>query len=371
MAINVYGGIMGSGKSYEVVSGPLIDGISAGRRVVTNIDGVNEDRIHDYLVDVRGLDAEKLGHVVHVTTDRVKEPGFFPIEVESSEGAAVTPGLVEPGDLVVIDEAWKLWTQGEKMSKEHVAFFRMHRHFVHSGTGLACDVVLMVQDIGDLPRMLKAVVELSFVMVKLKALGASTKYRVEMYEGWKQNRKTRIGTFLRSYKKEIFPLYKSYAGVGGSEAVVDKRQNILANKRLWLMAAFLVGMSFVSVRFLWSFFHRAANGTTATDVPRAAGSSTSANAPMSSGTSGAAPGGSKPVFSENWRIVGSYNGPGRSWVVVADSAGRLRMESPSMFQNTGVVRVGTIDGEQVSTFSGVKPSAGGAVASPGLGGMSK
>ncbi|WP_279607451.1 hypothetical protein [Burkholderia ambifaria] len=40
-----------------------------------------------------------------------------------------------------------------------------------------------------------------------------------------------------------------------------------------------------------------------------------------------------------------------------------------MFQNTGVVRVGMIDGEQVSTFSGAKPAAGGG--GVGLGGAAK
>ncbi|WP_253958590.1 zonular occludens toxin domain-containing protein [Paraburkholderia fungorum] len=364
---------MGSGKSYEVVSGPLLDGVAAGRRVVTNVDGVSEERIHDYLVETRGLDAEKLGRIVHVTTDRLKEPGFFPVEVESSQGATVTPGLVEPGDLLVIDEAWKLWAQGERIPKEHVAFFRMHRHFVHSETRLACDVAMMVQGVTDLHRMLRPVIELSFVMVKLKSVGAPTKYRVEMYEGWKQNRKTRTGTFLKSYKKEIFPLYKSYAGGAGKEATVDKRQNVLANKRLWLLVGAAVMMSFVSVCFLWAFFHHATKATAASVAPVAASSVPSSEASGAAAAGGLSAGAPKPVFSENWRVAGSYSGLGRAWVVVADSAGRLRMESPSMFQNTGVARVGTIDGEQVSTFSGAKPSAAG-VSSPssvGLGAVGK
>ncbi|MFM0230811.1 zonular occludens toxin domain-containing protein [Paraburkholderia sediminicola] len=371
MAINAYCGVMGSGKSYEVVQGPLLDAIACGRRVVTNVDGINEAKIHDYLEAKGRGERSRFGEVVHVRTDDMTKPAFFPVEHESSDGATVTPGFVEPGDLLVVDEAWKLWASDKKISDEHMAFFRMHRHFTHAKTGVACDVVLMMQDISDLHRKLRVPVELSFRMHKLKSLGLASGYRVEMYEGWKQNGRTRIGTFVRKYSKDVFPLYKSYAGVGGNEAVVDKRQNILANKRLWLISAFLVGMSFVSVRFLWSFFHRVANGTAATAAPRVAAASGSGSAPLSSGVSGAANGGSKPVFSESWRIVGSYSGPGRSWVVVADSAGRLRMESPSMFQNTGVVRVGTIDGEQVSTFSGAKPSAGGSVVSPGLGGVAK
>lgn len=370
MAINAYCGVMGSGKSYEVVQGPLLDAIACGRRVVTNVDGINEERIHDFLIDKGRGDSSHFGAVVHVRTDDISESAFFPVEHESADGATVAPGFVQPGDLLVVDEAWKLWASDKKISDEHMAFFRMHRHFTHPDTGVACDVVLMVQDIGDLHRKVKPVVELSFRMHKLKSLGLSSGYRVEQYEGWKQNSKTRVGTYVRKYSKEIFPLYKSYAGVGGKEAVVDKRQNVLRNRRLWLIVVMLLVMPIVSVRFLWTFFHRAAQGTTAAAASPLAASS-GATSPAAS--YGGAARGSKPSFSENWRIVGGYSGPGRSWVVVADSVGRLRMESPSMFQNTGVVRVGMIDGEQVSTFSGAKAGAGsgGGATSAAFGGMAK
>ncbi|VVD71641.1 Zonular occludens toxin [Pandoraea eparura] len=365
MAINAYCGVMGSGKSYEVVQGPLLDAIASGRRVVTNVDGINEARIHEYLIAKGRGERARFGSVVHVRTDDMSKSAFFPVEHESAEGATVTPGFVEPGDLLVVDEAWKLWAADKKIPDEHMAFFRMHRHFTHAQTGVACDIVLMIQGIGDLHRKLKEVVELSFRMHKLKSLGLSSGYRVEQYEGWKQNNKTRVGTYVRKYSKDVFPLYKSYAGAGGNEAVVDKRQNVLANKRLWLTLAFLVAMTVLSVRFLWSFFHRAANGTTATAAGPVAASAVPGGPSAAHSETGV--GRSKPSFSENWRIAGNYSGPGVAWVVVADSTGRLRMESRSMFQNTGVVQVGTIDGEQVSTFSGVKPEAG-AVSSVGLGG---
>jgi len=352
MAINAYCGVMGSGKSYEVVQGPLLDAIEKGRRVVTNVDGINEERIHEYLLKRGKGVLEKFGAVVHVRTDDMTRPGFFPQENESVNGATVTPGFVQAGDLVIVDEAWKLWASDKKILDEHMAFFRMHRHFTHPVSGVACDVVLMIQGIGDLHRKLKEVVELSFRMHKLKSLGLTSGYRVEQYEGWKQNAKTRVGTYVRKYSKDIFPLYKSYAGAGGNEATVDKRQNILANKRLWFLAVFLVLMSFVSISFLWSFFHRAAHGSTSS----AASSVASAQSRTASTASGSNAAGnlSKPVFSEKWRIVGRYVSDGHAWVVVSDKRGRLRVESPSLFQNDGIAMVGSIDGEAVSTFSGAQ-----------------
>jgi zona occludens toxin len=362
MAINAYCGVMGSGKSYEVVSGPLLDAVAAGRRVVTNIDGINEAVIHDYLCRKRKLERAQLGRVVMVSTQDFLKPGFFPVENEGPEGAVVTPGFVEAGDFVVVDEAWKLWKTGTKITPEHMAFFRMHRHFVHAETNVACDVVLMIQAISGLHRDLRDVIELSFVMVKLKSLGMSKGYRVEMYETAKQNNRTRTGTFVRKYKAEIFPLYRSYAGGKGNESTVDKRQNILANKTLWVVVAGVVCMSVVSFWLLVKFFH-GKGGHDAKSAPQTAsaapsGAALPANSSQPSGS------GSKPSWSENWRIVGGYASNGIRWVVVADNSGRLRVDSPSNYQNYGAAQVGELDGERVTTFSGKA-----AVAAAGVGGL--
>jgi zona occludens toxin len=350
MAINAYCGVMGSGKSYEVVSGPLLDAVARGRRVVTNIDGVNEEAIHDYLHEKRGVPDDRLGAIVHVRTDDMLRDGFFPVEVEGSNGATVTPGFVKPGDLLVVDEAWKLWATDRKISKEHMAFFRMHRHFVHEQTGVACDVVLMIQSIADLHRSIKAVIELSFRMVKLKSLGLSSGYRVEMYETYKQTKNTQTGTFVRKYKPEIFPLYKSYAGAGGTESTVDKRQNVLARKTLWLLVAGVLFMVGVAGSFAWRFFHPPVKNT------HAAKAAVPASAPAA-GSSVAAVTPAAPRTSEAWRVVGGYAAGGRSWVLLADGSGRLRVESPSEFMGHGISMVGRVEGDRVAMWSGATKGA--------------
>ncbi|CAB3762455.1 zonular occludens toxin domain-containing protein [Paraburkholderia humisilvae] len=356
MSINAYCGIMGSGKSYEVVSGPLLEAIAAGRRVVTNVDGISEEAVHAYLVEHRKLDASKLGGIVHVTTERITEQGFFPVEVESADGATVTPGLVEPGDLVVVDEAWKLWAAGEKLSKEHVAFFRMHRHFVNQDSGLACDVVLMVQSVGDLHRMLKPVLELTFVMHKLKTLGAPNRYRVEQYDGWKQNAKTRVATYYKSYKAEIFPLYKSYAGGAGQEAVVDARQNLLMSRKLWFMAAAVVVLISCGLWFAYRFFthtakpakHAAASVSASGAVPAGPGGASGVAAPSAAAK--------VPDVSDTWRVMGRVESGDLQYVVLVDGSGRMRVDSPGAFNGLGAAIAGRVDGQRVTTWSGAKPS---------------
>jgi zona occludens toxin len=48
MPINAYVGLMGSGKSYEVVSSVIVPAVSQGRRVVTNVEGLQDDEIKAY-----------------------------------------------------------------------------------------------------------------------------------------------------------------------------------------------------------------------------------------------------------------------------------------------------------------------------------
>lgn len=356
MSINAYVGLQGSGKSYEFVSGPMLDAVMAGRRVVTNVAGIDEDRVHEYLVNKRDADPSRLGSIVHVSNERIMEAQFFPDE-EKPELETVVRG----GDLVAVDEAWRFWgTDNGKLSHEHMQFFRMHRHYVHPDTSVACDVVLMTQDITGLHRSVKNVIEFAFRMQKHKSLGFSSRYRVEIYDGWKLNAKTRIDDRQKKYKPEIFPLYQSYTGGKGTESAIDKRQNILANKVLWGYA--LGTLLFITVGgwSAWSFFHRdpAAGKKPAAPAQATAASGQSAAAVAQPVRTASA----RTDFSEKWRYAGEFAAGGERWVVVSDGAGRVRVESPAAFQGAGLAVIGEIDGERVARWTGVaaKPSAGAA-----------
>lgn len=350
MAINAYVGLQGSGKTFEVVSSVILDAISQGRNVVTNVGGINEDLIHEYLINKRELSIGQLGNIVHVENDRIKQPQFFPDE-EKPE----LDSIVKGGDLVAIDEAWRFWgTDGGKLSDEHMQFFRMHRHYVHVDTAVACDVVLMTQDITGLHRSVKNVIEFAFKMHKHKSLGFSKRYRVEIYEGWKLNSKTRIDDRQKKYDPEIFPLYQSYSGGQGMEKSIDKRQNILANKTSWLYAIGVVVMALICALPSWRFFHPTL--PTASENSLAKTNSLKSNEPGATASINT-PSENHNTFSDNWKIVGQLDIANDHWVVVSNQSGRLRVESPSMFHSRGAAMVGEIDGEHVSRWSGVTTSA--------------
>lgn len=338
MAINAYTGLQGSGKSYEVVSEVILPAIHQGRRVVTNIDGIDQDKIHEYLVvKYKGVNPAKLGSIVHVTNDRILEPAFFPDE-EKPE----IDSVVQPGDMVAIDEAWRFWpADGGKLPHEHMQFFRMHRHYVHPETRVTCDVVLMIQDISGLHRSVKNVVEFSFRFTKHKSLGLSKRYRVEVYEGYKQLRSHATSRYQKEYDPEIFPLYKSYAGGAGTEQAIDDRINIF--KRWWLipLAVAVLVMFVGGVGYLYHFFHPTPHGPAAKAV-----SNSSQNTPKPA---------SEPSFSVQWRLAGQVAFDGEQYVLLAGPTGRLRYEHPSNFQNAGLAMVGKVDGDTITYYSGSLP----------------
>lgn len=230
MAIIVYTGVMGSGKTYEAVSTAALTALRQGRRVVTNISGFNYEAIREHLGELKDGSHLDPDRVLVVSSSRITEPYFF------YDPDVIYDSVVKPGDLVLIDEVWAFWGTGLKLSTEHQKFFRMHRHYSETGTGTSCDLVIMIQDLGSLHRFIRGVVQSTFKFSKMVSLGLTSRYRVEVYEGNKQSRATLVSSNVNKYDKKIFPLYKSYDGVDGKEKTVDDRQNLFANK--WFLSVF-------------------------------------------------------------------------------------------------------------------------------------
>lgn len=341
MSINSYSGLMGSGKTYEVVSSIIIPAICQGRRVVTNISGIDNDTIRAYCCEKFDVSLEKLGHVLYAKNEEVMARDFFPT-MDMSEKAQCN-SFVLPGDLVAVDEAYKIWGQDCKIHNEHKVFFREHRHYVHPQSGVACDLVLMTQDIGDLHRVLKVVIEQSFRTHKAKGVGMNSVYTITMWEGWKQHQKTIVKDWTQAYDSEIFQLYKSYAGEQqGKELSSDGRQNVFAGKQFLYKIAFVLIAIVFAIWKLWHFFGDKMN-------PGAS------SIPVTSTPSGkSAP--SQSDFSADWRIVGVLDVGGVHQIVLAGANG-VRLDNGIYYTGAGLTLSGTLDGKKVTRFSGPAPSA--------------
>lgn len=337
MAINAYTGLMGSGKSYEVVENVILPALASGRRVVTNVANLQINLIAAHLTEVLLVDPSKHGVIVQCQNDDLNNIDFFPPE-HPPEG--IFTSMVLPGDLVVIDECWRWWAQGSKISAQHMAFFRMHRHFTNPETGVSCDLVLVVQDIGDLDRKLKAVIESTYRMTKHKALGSVTRYRVDIYQG---NKITRSPTrsIQRKYNKAIFPLYKSYShGDGkGNEVEIDSRNNIFKSPIFRILLPLALLCSIYPIYFIYRFF-----SPKVVDSVPASSSSVSASAPALS---------PPPVLPDSdWRVIGHYSYAGRFHVVLFKAGSTRILINPPGWYSDPLRSSGVLDGKLVTTYTG-------------------
>lgn len=242
MAIIAYTGVMGSGKTYEAVSTAILNALRMGRRVVTNISGINFEAIRDHLGPLENGSMLTPDKIVLIQSKRISEPNFFFDPEEQCESVVV------PGDLVCIDEVWAFWGTDCKLQPEHQKFFRMHRHYTEAGTGTSCDLCIQIQDLMSLHRSIRGVLESTYKFTKLKTIGWSSGYRVEVYEGSRQRKASLVSVSVKKYDKRIFPLYQSYEGGSGSEKTVDGRQNLFKNK--WFLASMIIAL----VGLLWGGF---------------------------------------------------------------------------------------------------------------------
>ena len=344
MPINAYTGLMGSGKSYEVVATPILRALRMGRRVVTNVDGIDSDKCREFLVEFHKADFDDLGEVIHCTNDQVFEPHFFPHGTDDET-------FCQPGDLVCIDEAWRFWGTSDRISPEHKIFFAEHRHYVHPETKVPCDLVLMVQDIGMLNRGLKFLVEMTFRTHKIKSLGLNKIYRLEMYEGYKLNKSFKVSVENKKYDKRIFELYSSYVGGQGDEKQIDDRQNILRRPKTWIFVFGVIALLIWSIKNFIAFFNPETHLKKKPEVASSSVSSTSSSAqPADSSKPALNTQAPVPVVPKvQWRLVGAYDdGNGKSFVMFRSSRGETRIEEgapPSAFD--GLRAKAYLDGELV------------------------
>ncbi|HFE8018275.1 TPA: zonular occludens toxin domain-containing protein [Proteus mirabilis] len=195
MAISAYVGVPGSGKSYEVVSNVIIPAFMKGRRIVTNLYGISQDKINAYCLAHRKADADSLGEIVYVDNEQVMDDNFFPY-MENDVLAENT--FCRSGDLICLDEIWRIWENDKKIPKNHRSFIAEHRHF-DGENGNTCDLVVLNQSVSGLPRFIKDRVESTFRMTKLTALGLRSRYRVDVYTGIKLFKSNKVSSYQCNY----------------------------------------------------------------------------------------------------------------------------------------------------------------------------
>lgn len=337
MAISAYVGVPGSGKSYEVVKSVLLPAYLSGRRIVTNIEGIKEEAFRKYALSYKKTKIDDLGTIIRVSDDDVMQDNFFPFKTNDK----TVKTLCQAGDLIAIDELWRIWGGDNKIPDNHRSFIAEHRHFTDDITGLCCDLVVINQSVANLPRFLKDRIETTYRMSKHLSLGLKSRYRVDVFNGTKLFKNNRVTYYQEKYNKEIFKLYSSYDSQNGTESITDKRQNVFTNKRVLFLLIFMLLMLVVSVFFIYKFFssRQSASKSVNTDTTISILINQNQSEP-------------EPKLSNTWRIAGELTQNGKSYVILLSNSGAIKLEPASNFSYSGMMKQGIIDNEIVTRFSG-------------------
>jgi zona occludens toxin len=233
MALNLYTGDPGAGKSYSVVANVIIPALKKDRHVVTNIPLESE-----LLVEVFG------GRITQLPLDALDNPDL--------------PQLIPNGAVAVIDECWNRWPSGQRIQKapkEDLHWLKEHRHRVDED-GNAMQVVLCTQNPADLAKWVRDLIAHTFWMTKLEELGADQKYSVRIYkkaptgEPDKIPKRYLLRVTYGTYDPDVYQYYKSAtqskSNDVGDEKAMDKRTS------LWRSPGFLFQMFGAPVLFLCS-----------------------------------------------------------------------------------------------------------------------
>jgi zona occludens toxin len=212
-------GMMGSGKSYEAVKYVILEGIKQGRRVVTNVSGLKPDLIAKYLKmnqdDVDRLlvtiSAENEGSIIGAT-ETVANDSFW--------GNIENTGVIQHGDVVVLDEAWKWLRDGKRLTPKCMEFIRLHRQWVGGPMNTSCDLYFVTQRDKDIAPAIRDVAERVLEISALRRTGISQAYMRTERAGISD---TKGQSVRRLRDKKIFALYSSHKSEGASEDITDTR----------------------------------------------------------------------------------------------------------------------------------------------------
>jgi len=356
MPIKAYTGLPRAGKSYEVVSNVILPALRQGRRVISNIAGLNFEEMHNYLVG-ESVEPDSIGSIVIFDHSDIENSFFWRTDLDEKIG---TETFIQPGDLVVIDEIWRYWDEGAKLHPRCLNFFRMHGHMSHPVTGLTCEVALISQDIGDFNRTIKRVIQETYLMVKNTKLGSDKSYVVHVFAKATTAKGKLIRTLPpRFYNPDFFAFYKSHSQQveGNADAVEsnpDDRGNILKGALFKVGLPLAVVFILASGFFLWRFLHPKSTQLITAQVVSVpitpAASTVAAAAPVAL---------KQPEINEVWRVVGWYRSGYSIAVTLQNSAGFFRtiLNPPAYKISQSGVEVQLPDGTFATPW-GVQKSKG-------------
>ena len=211
MALVIFLGRPGSGKTYSAMADYILPAIEDGRRVVHNIAGFGE--------------GVKFGD--NPIFPKVNFHADGKITFEHDEDG--NPARIRGGDMVVIDE-WYLVRRAHQVANSRTPsawllafhdFLRAHRHYV-GDNGFACDILLLAQTDHDIEDAIKLCAERTHIM-KTYALARGYLRRLD-YDGGQQRMAGARGNncLVQDIFKPRPAIYNRYASYTAAGAVKER-----------------------------------------------------------------------------------------------------------------------------------------------------
>jgi zona occludens toxin len=244
MSISLIVGKPGDGKSYAAVHMCILPALQQGRSLFTNIP-INEE-----LARIE-LSLREDHYIKCIDKEKLEKSDLFDI-----------PG----GTLIVLDEVWRYWKKEErKPDTEDEKFFAEHRHKVGRMPGidgmLSQDIVLITQNTNEIPTWIKGRIASTYKVVKLTAVGADNRFRVDVYRGAQGERPAKdsfISASLGRYSSDVWRYYQSHTlgdtsggiSAGTLEAGPSAKVSIWKNPQLRLyMVVSIIAATLLIYRF--------------------------------------------------------------------------------------------------------------------------
>ena len=182
MAVYLYEGLPGSGKSYHVLKDTIINALKENRRVFHNLPIINAV-----------LEASEF-HIGYLRRRLIKVNQDFLLQIPKYK-------KVLENSLLVIDEAHETFFSGDKIQDNNLRnFWTYHRHY-------GVDVVVCTQVKTNLHKIIQSVIAARFEFRNLGLLGLKGLYEVKMYEGF--DGKMALGKKRGRFVKKYFDYYFS------------------------------------------------------------------------------------------------------------------------------------------------------------------
>ena len=216
-----YVGTPGSGKTYEAVK-TIIANLKRGRRVYTNIDGLEIDSCRRFIQDGLDLDDYEFNkRLVFLSKDEVYH--FWEI--------------AKDGAMIVLDEVHKNFSNREWASEKNKQFADWASTHRHHGF----DLILITQDIEKVEKHVRSLLEWTYFFRKVNFFGGavSQKYMCYSYSGDDHSGQP-LSKNVRTYNPVIFKCYNSFATTDAKEIGFMTHVNILKHPVFFILPLILL-----------------------------------------------------------------------------------------------------------------------------------